>query len=211
MKYRKVYICSEHTNDMLELNSYWPLFTEVNDIIYNTPGLSVPDNLLGQADFVIKGNDGLLLIVAVKKNLDEKLATFEPPASPSTFTMLYGKRYDMDIRNDSHNLIHSIGVLLKILETEQEKNGSVWFYNMSAVDDINLRILRLIKRAGEAVTLAAIADTIKMAYAHQLPSNDELWERLALLRANYFIADSLSEGGVVKWYPTEKSIRIQPI
>lgn len=211
MKYKKVYICSEHTNNMLELNSYWPLFTEVNDIIYNTPGLSVPDNLLGEADFIIKGNDGLLLMNEVKKNLDEKLATFEPPASPSTFTMLYGKRYDMDIRDDSHNLIHSIGVLFKTLETEQEKNGSVWFYNMSPVDDTNLRILRQIKRANEAVTFDAIAADIKAAYPNQLLSDDELWERLALLKASHFITDSIAEDNIVRWYPTEKTTRIQPI
>lgn len=211
MKVKKVYICSEHTDAKLELNSTRPLFAEIQAIIAAVPDMAAVSETLGESDIAIKG-DNLLLAGRVEDNVRERLATFEPSSEASTGTELFGTWYPLDIRNDSHMMMRSMGILLKMLLTEQEKNGSVWFYDMSPVDDINRAILSVVKNKKRGITSEAILEKIKrMDEAYMSLSADAFQERLEMLKAHQFIAEKSSRDGIAGWGPTEKTIKIDSI
>jgi hypothetical protein len=211
MKVKKVYICSEHTDAKLELNSTRPLFAEVQAIIASVPDMAAVSETLGESDIAIRG-DNLLFTGSVEENVRKRLATFAPSSEASTGIELFGTRYPLDVRNDSHMMMRSIGILLKMLLAEREKNGTVWFYDMSPVDDINRAILSVVKNKKRGIAPWDILEKIKrMDEAYMSLSADTFQERLEMLKAHQFITEKSSRDGIAGWGPTEKTIKIDSI
>ncbi len=211
MKVKKVYICSEHTDARLELNSTKPLFAEIQAIIASIPDVADGSDTLGGSDIEIKG-DNVLLIARLEQNVRERLAVFQPSTDASIPFEMFGTRYSLDIRNDSHMTMRSIGILLKMFLTEQAQHGSVWFYDTSLVDDINRGILSVIKNKKRGVASGDILEKIKrMNEAYVSLSAETFQERLEMLKAHQFITEKSSADGVAGWGPTPKTMKIDSI
>lgn len=211
MKVKKVYICSEHTDAKLELNSLWPLFSEVRAIIASVPDIAAVSETLGESDIAVKG-DNMLLISRVEQNVRERLEVFEPSSDTSTVIDLFGTRYRLDLRKDGHMLMRSMGILLNMLLVEKEQQGTIWFYNMSPVDDINRGILSVVKNKKRGIPAEDIFGKIKrMNKAYASLSAEAFQERLEVLKTHQFITENKSRGSIAGWVPTAKTISIETI
>ena len=207
---RAIYTCSEHSDSVVMIYSESPLFEVLSELLETTYG--VRKETFGASDITLTGEDIPLLKSQVEQAIKEKLEVFEPFGEANEERVLFGRKYRLNTRDDEHEAIYSLGMLLDMADEEMAAKGTIWFYNMSAENDMDIYLLGLFKAEEEGIELEAAFEKFRERFEQfEDVAADEFKERMEALKAHDFIVDKKADQEATLWYPTEKTLRIQTI
>lgn len=184
------------------------LFQELSERIEQAFGIE--KDTFGALDIAVSGKDIPMLKVLLEQLLKDKLQVFKTFEVPNTSETFFGKEYKLDTRNEEHNAIRTLAMLLRMVDREVESGGSIWFYEHGPVDKgINRYVLSVFKAAPEGIEQEAAFAKLRERFDEFADLKaEEFADRIEELKAHNFLID---KEGTNQLLPSRKTLRINSL
>lgn len=206
---KQIYISSDHTEYVFTVSAGKALFKALARLFHSF--LHIDQDKLGADDIILSfpqlNNFKQLLV----EELERRIPALEPMNEMPHVVRIFNRLIRLNIRNEDHHALYSLGVIMQMVEKEYEQQGNIYFYSITDLDEANINLLKHFKYTGAESSLDSSYNSFITTHKDfQEMKENEFEERIAQLVKDQYLE---YQEGKTDWpvRPAAKTINMKMI
>lgn len=206
---RQIYVCADHVKETFTDSEHYESFPQIAVLL--NMACHIEPQLLGKKDLAIRGNAVISFKTQLLDSLEKKISALAPDKAAHVQVAWGEGTIALNRRNAQHSFILRLFDMLDMANAEIERDGSIYFYSLAALDNTNTYIAKTFKGEKNGIGMAAAFTKFTASYEqYNAMQQEEFEERVQQLISGGFLRTEEIEGSTLL-YPTIKTDTIKLI
>lgn len=206
---KQIYISSDHTEYVFTVSARRALFKALAQLFHSF--LHIDEDKLGTDDIILSYPQLSDFKQVLGEELEKRIPLLEPVKDMPHCVRIFDKLVYLNIRNEDHHALYSLGVIMQMVEKEYELQGNIYFYTITDLDEANINLLKYFKYTAAESTLDSSYNIFISTHKDfQEMKENEFKERIAQLVKDRYL-EYQEENASWPVRPAIKSINMKMI